>query len=309
MRALMRSLAPTSFEDVAALVALYRPGPDGGQHAQRLRRPEERPEAGRVPPPRRRGDPGRHLRADDLPGVGDAGRPEVRRLLAGRGRQPPQGLRQEDPRADRQGAGEVRRRLRAPPATAPSSASSGSTSSSRSPTTPSTRPRLRLRARRLPDRLPQGELPGRVPRRPAHERQDQPREGGRLPRRVPRDGHHGATCPTSTGPASDFIAGRRADDGGARLASSSACRRCATWARGWSRLIVAEREANGPFADFYDFCERVDTQVLNKRTVESLIKAGAFDDVGHPRKGLLVVFEQIIDHTVARRRERGHGRS
>ena len=39
-------------------------------------------------------------------------------------------------------------------------------------------------------------------------------------------------------------------------------------------LIVAEREANGPFADFYDFCERVDTTVLNKRTIESLIKAG-----------------------------------
>ena len=55
MRALMRSLAPTSFEDVAALVALYRPGPDGGEHAQRLRRPQERPEAGRrtsTPTPR-----------------------------------------------------------------------------------------------------------------------------------------------------------------------------------------------------------------------------------------------------------------
>ena len=71
--------------------------------------------------------------------------------------------------------------------------------------------------------------------------------------------------------------------------------------------IVAEREAGGPYADFYDFCQRVDTQVLNKRTVESLIKAGAFDDVGHPRKGLLTVFEQIVDHTVARRRERDMG--
>jgi DNA polymerase-3 subunit alpha len=48
-------------------------------------------------------------------------------------------------------------------------------------------------------------------------------------------------------------------------------------------------------------------QVLNKRTVESLIKAGAFDSAGHPRKGLLTVFEQIIDHTLARRRERDMG--
>ena len=39
--------------------------------------------------------------------------------------------------------------------------------------------------------------------------------------------------------------------------------------------IVAERTANGPFADIYDFCQRVDPLVLNKRTVESLIKAGA----------------------------------
>ncbi|HET6951806.1 MAG TPA: DNA polymerase III subunit alpha [Acidimicrobiales bacterium] len=72
-------------------------------------------------------------------------------------------------------------------------------------------------------------------------------------------------------------------------------------------LIEAEREANGPFVDFYDFAQRVDTSVLNKRTVESLIKAGAFDDVGHPRKGLLTVFEQILDHTLARRRERDMG--
>jgi DNA polymerase-3 subunit alpha len=71
--------------------------------------------------------------------------------------------------------------------------------------------------------------------------------------------------------------------------------------------IVAEREANGPYADFYDFCQRVDSSVLNKRTIESLIKAGAFDSVGHRRKGLLTVFEQIVDHTLARRRERDMG--
>ncbi len=72
-------------------------------------------------------------------------------------------------------------------------------------------------------------------------------------------------------------------------------------------LILEEREANGPFADFYDFCERVDTAVLNKRTIESLIKAGAFDSLGHPRRGLLTVYERIVDVTVARRRERDMG--
>ena len=71
--------------------------------------------------------------------------------------------------------------------------------------------------------------------------------------------------------------------------------------------IVAEREANGPYTDFYDFCERVHLNVLNKRTLESLIKAGGFDSLGHPRQGLLQVFEQIVDTTVARRRERDMG--
>jgi DNA polymerase-3 subunit alpha len=72
-------------------------------------------------------------------------------------------------------------------------------------------------------------------------------------------------------------------------------------------LILQERDANGPFDDFYDFCERVDLNVLNKRTIESLIKAGGFDCMGHPRKGLLIAFEAIIDQTVSRRRERDMG--
>ncbi len=76
---------------------------------------------------------------------------------------------------------------------------------------------------------------------------------------------------------------------------------------GLVQLIVEERSANGPFEDFYDFCQRVNTQVLNKRTIESLIKAGGFDSMGHPRQGLLTVFEQIVDTTVARRKEHDMG--
>jgi DNA polymerase-3 subunit alpha len=72
-------------------------------------------------------------------------------------------------------------------------------------------------------------------------------------------------------------------------------------------LLVAEREANGPFTSFHQFAERVPEQVLNKRTIESLIKGGAFDSLGHPRRGLLMVFEHVIDITVARRRERERG--
>ncbi len=72
-------------------------------------------------------------------------------------------------------------------------------------------------------------------------------------------------------------------------------------------LIVAERDANGPFGDFYDFCDRVDLAVLNKRTIESLIKAGGFDSMGYSRQGLLQAHERIIDETVTRRRKEAEG--
>jgi DNA polymerase-3 subunit alpha len=76
---------------------------------------------------------------------------------------------------------------------------------------------------------------------------------------------------------------------------------------GLVELLLRERDENGPYDSFHDYAERVPEPVLNKRTVESLIKAGAFDSLGHPRKGLLMVFEQIIDATLVRRRERDQG--
>jgi len=71
--------------------------------------------------------------------------------------------------------------------------------------------------------------------------------------------------------------------------------------------LVSERQENGPFVSFYDFAQRVPEQVLNKRAVESMIKAGTFDSLGHPRRGLLMVFEKIIDSSVSARRERDLG--
>jgi len=71
--------------------------------------------------------------------------------------------------------------------------------------------------------------------------------------------------------------------------------------------IVAERDANGPFEDFFDFCQRVDPVVLNKRTMESLVKAGGFDSFGYPRQGLCLVLEGVVDRTLERRKERDLG--
>ncbi len=68
-------------------------------------------------------------------------------------------------------------------------------------------------------------------------------------------------------------------------------------------LVMQERKEHGWFKDFYDFCDRVDPMVLNKRALEALIKSGAFDSLGCSRTGLLKVFEEIVDRTLARRRE------
>ncbi|HLV89941.1 MAG TPA: DNA polymerase III subunit alpha, partial [Acidimicrobiia bacterium] len=70
---------------------------------------------------------------------------------------------------------------------------------------------------------------------------------------------------------------------------------------------ILEARAEEPFEDFNDFINRVDPIVLNKRTVESLIKAGAFDGLGHPRKGLFLVAENMLDATLERRRNEDMG--
>lgn len=59
--------------------------------------------------------------------------------------------------------------------------------------------------------------------------------------------------------------------------------------------IVRERELNGPFESFTSFCERVKDESINKRCIESLIKAGAFDEFGKTRATLLASFEAILD--------------
>jgi DNA polymerase-3 subunit alpha len=72
-------------------------------------------------------------------------------------------------------------------------------------------------------------------------------------------------------------------------------------------LIVGEREANGPYQSFADFVMRSDPVVLNKRAVESLIKAGAFDSLGSSRKGLLNVYELAISKALDMKRQAAKG--
>jgi len=59
--------------------------------------------------------------------------------------------------------------------------------------------------------------------------------------------------------------------------------------------IIAAREEGGLFEDIFDFCERVEASTFNKRTLESLIKCGAFDGAGHPRAAMIAVHGQAVE--------------
>jgi DNA polymerase-3 subunit alpha len=71
--------------------------------------------------------------------------------------------------------------------------------------------------------------------------------------------------------------------------------------------ILEARRKHGRFADFADFCDKVDAGCLNKRTLEALIKAGAFESLGHPRRGLLLAFEAIVEQALATKRAEADG--
>ena len=71
--------------------------------------------------------------------------------------------------------------------------------------------------------------------------------------------------------------------------------------------IKSAREAKGAFTSFGDFLAKVDAQVCNKKTIESLIKAGAFDELGHHRKGLLAVHLTAIDAVIESKRAEAIG--
>jgi DNA polymerase III subunit alpha len=71
--------------------------------------------------------------------------------------------------------------------------------------------------------------------------------------------------------------------------------------------IVESRKAKGDFVDFADFLRKVDAVVCNKRTIEALIKAGAFDSLDHSRRGLIHVYEPAVDAVVDTKRAEAIG--
>ncbi len=73
------------------------------------------------------------------------------------------------------------------------------------------------------------------------------------------------------------------------------------------QAIVVARDAHGPACDFHEFLDKVPLVVCNKRVIESLIKAGAFDSLRHPRRGLMEIYEHAVDQVVEIKRNAEHG--
>lgn len=71
--------------------------------------------------------------------------------------------------------------------------------------------------------------------------------------------------------------------------------------------MIAARKEKGRYESFNDFLKKVPLQVCNKRTIESLIKAGAFDDLGHTRRSLSLIHEAAADAAVAVKRKEAAG--
>ncbi|MCD2499220.1 MULTISPECIES: DNA polymerase III subunit alpha [Microbacterium] len=70
---------------------------------------------------------------------------------------------------------------------------------------------------------------------------------------------------------------------------------------------IVEARADGPYLSFHDFLKRVPAHAANKRTVESLIKAGAFDSMGYTRRALMEIHEDAVDAAVADKRKAATG--
>ena len=129
-------------------------------------------------------------------------------------------------------------------------------------------PRRGLRAGRLPDRLHEGELPGRVPGGVDDARHGQYRQARRIPRRGRTPRHQGRAAVDQPLAASPSRSTATPSSTRWPRSKASAARRSKRSSR---------RAANGKFADLADFADRINPRAVNKRVLESLAAAGAFD--------------------------------
>ena len=277
--------------------------PDGRELAHQLRAAQDRPAGDHAHPPGARGTAAggarADLRPDRLPGAGAEGGPDPGRVYARPGRPAP-------PRHGQEEEGDPRQGVRPVPAGLPGARllRQGHPGRLGCPG-PVLRIRLqqgahrRLRPDRVLDRLPEGQLPGRVHGRAADLGGRRQGQVGAVPERVPPDGHQGAA------------ARRQRVGGDVRARSARDIRFGLAAIRNVGAnvvdAIIAARKSKGHFSGFTDFLRKVPLVVCNKRVIESLIKAGAFDSFRDARKGLVLVHEQAVDAVIDIKRNEAIG--
>ena len=77
--------------------------------------------------------------------------------------------------------------------------------------------------------------------------------------------------------------------------------------RGFIKRIIDERTQNGKFVDFYDFCKRMHGKDFNRRSLESLIKCGAFDGLGANRRQMFTVIDSVLEELESEKRRNVDG--
>ena len=78
---------------------------------------------------------------------------------------------------------------------------------------------------------------------------------------------------------------------------------------GAAKAIIEERNCNGSFKNFYDFCRRVDHKSVNKKTLEALIKCGALDNLEAGRKAMVDNLENFVELAKRSQAEKAHGQT
>jgi len=73
--------------------------------------------------------------------------------------------------------------------------------------------------------------------------------------------------------------------------------------------VLAARQAGGRFTSLFDFCQRVDLRLVNKRVIESLVKCGAFDSFGARRSQLMAVVDRAMEAAASAQRDRSRGQA
>ena len=157
---------------------------------------------------------------------------------------------------------------------------------------------LRLCAARLPDGVAQDALSGGIHGRDAHVGNRQHRKGGEVHQRGAQHGHHRASARREF-ERHEFHARRRRHS----LRPRRHQERRREHGEGNSRRA----RGAGPVQEFLEFCESVDARLLNKRVLESLVRAGALDGLGAHRAQMIAVIDRAIERAQKLQRAKESG--